>query len=166
MTVRITREFIVAAALINGILASSNINRALIDMPAWHHVGAEDWAAFSRQADLSGRGMTLYPFEAFCGAILSMAAALSFRWTRTIPRSAALPIYGAVACTAAGLLATTQAAPIMLSVRNLHDPIALQQALEGFTLWGGIRGAFQVLAYLGNVWALVAVGCSAPTPRT
>ena len=158
MTVRITREFVFAAALINGILASTNINRALIDMPAWSHVGAQAWADFSRHADLSLLGRVLYPFEAFCGAILSIAAAMSYRWSGATPRSARLPIYGGVALTVAGLLTTVMAAPIMLSIRSMQDPVALRAALDGFAFWGGVRGIFQVLAYGANMWSLVVVG--------
>lgn len=163
MTVRITREFIIVAALMNGILASSNINRAFIDMPAWHHLGAQAWADFSRRADLSATGRVLYPMEAFLGAMLSIAAAVSFRWSGAKPRAAKTPIYGAVVMAAGGLVATVVAAPIMLSIRGLQDPVGLQQALDGFTFWGGIRGTFQVLAYLANVWSLIAVGCPVPT---
>ncbi|HEV8636331.1 MAG TPA: multicopper oxidase domain-containing protein [Chloroflexota bacterium] len=37
------------------------------------------------------------------------------------------------------------------------DAVALQRAMDGFQFWGNIRGLFQVLAFVGNVWSLVAV---------
>jgi hypothetical protein len=63
----ITARLIVAAALVNGVLASGNINRALVDMPAWRQTGVLAWAAFSRHADLGRNAMILYPLEAFGG---------------------------------------------------------------------------------------------------
>lgn len=100
----------------------------------------------------------MYPFEAFCGAILSIAAAISYRWSGGTPGSARLPVYSAVALTVGGLLTTVKAAPIMLSIRTMQDPIALRAALDGFAFWGGVRGIFQVLAYVANMWSLIAVG--------
>jgi hypothetical protein len=46
----------------------------------------------------------------------------------------------------------------MMSLRQIGDDIlALQKAFDGFRRWGNIRGAFQIVAFLTNVWALVAV---------
>lgn len=158
MTRAVARECIIAATLLNGILASGNINRGFVDMPAWHQVGAAAWAAFSRHADLGTMAMIFYPFEAICGTILSVAAAVSFRRSGVGPRRAAFPIYAAVIFAIGGLAATTQAAPIMLSVRHLTAPADLARALDGFTFWGSVRGVCQVLAYLANFWSLLALG--------
>ena len=60
--------------------------------------------------------------------------------------------------TVGGLLATTQAAPIMLSIPSLcGDAVALQHALDGFQFWGNVRGVFQMVAFVANMWALVAL---------
>ena len=60
--------------------------------------------------------------------------------------------------TIGGLLATTKAAPIMLSVAHLDDNgPALQQALDGFQFWGNIRGVFQMLAFVTSLWSTVAI---------
>jgi len=126
---------IFAASLMDGILVGGGIDRALVAMPAWHHVGPVSWATFSRHADL-GNGLILYPLEAFSGMILSVAAVILFRWESTAPRAAQMPIYAA-ALTIGGLLVTRKAAPIMLGVRNLgDDPAALQRAFDGFEFWG------------------------------
>jgi hypothetical protein len=159
------RRLIVAATLVNGLLASGNINRNVIDMPAWRHVGPLGWAAFSREADLGLSAMILYPGEAFAGMILSVAAALVFRRDRTAPRAAAMPIYAAGLLTIGGLLFTIKAAPIMLSVRHLgEDPVALQRAFDGFEFWGWWRGVCQCSAYLASFWALLAWTSAGPTP--
>jgi hypothetical protein len=126
-------------------------------MPAWRKVGVQAWAAYSRHADLEN-GFFLYPIEAIGGAVFTIAAAVSFQFDSTAPASPILPICLSVALVLAGLLATVKAAPIMMSVRRISDDTsALQKAFNGFRRWGNVRGVFQILAFLANIWALVAV---------
>ncbi len=144
------------AALLNGFLAGGNVDRSFVQMPAWRQVGARGWAAYSRHADL-GNGLILYPLEAIGGALLTIAAALTYSFASAAPRSAAVPIYLSVALVSGGLLATTQAAPKMLSLRRIADELgALERAFKGFQFWGNIRAAFQILAFGANLWALVS----------
>ena len=158
------RRLIIAATLVNGLLASTNVNRSLIDMPAWRHVGPLGWAAFSRHADLGWRAMLLYPGEAFIGMILSVAAAAMVWRERTVGRRAAAPVYAAALLTIGGLLFTIKAAPIILGVRHLgNDPVLLQRAFEGFDFWGWWRGMCQVAAYLASLLALVRWTDATPT---
>jgi len=145
------------AALFNGML-TSGINRTLVDMPAWQRVGAPAWAQFSRWADLGPYGLVMYPLEGIGGTILSVVAALIFsRSRRSRTRSGALPIYAAALLALGGMLATTQAAPTLLRTQHTSDPAALQQALNRFTFWGGVRAVCQSLAFGANLWSLVAV---------
>jgi hypothetical protein len=103
-------------------------------------------------------GFYLYPIEAIGAALFTIAAATSFRFDITAPAPAALPVYSSVALVLGGLLTTIKAAPIMMSLRRIGDDIsALQKAFDGFRRWGNMRGAFQILAFLAIVWALVAV---------
>jgi len=154
---RITHGLVVGATVLGGILAGGNVERAIVHMPAWRHVGAPAWAAFSREADL-GNGLIVYPLEAIGGAVLSIAAAITYHFDRSAPRTAAFPIYAAATMVAGGMLATTQAAPIMLSLRQpSNDSITLQRAFDGFEFWGGVRGVFQILAFGANLWSLVAL---------
>ena len=126
-------------------------------MPAWRKVGAQAWAAYSRHADLEN-GFYLYPTEAIGGALFTTAAAVSFRFDATAPAVASLPVYLSVVLVLVGLLATVKAAPLMMSLRRIGDDmLAVQKAFDGFRQWGNVRGAFQILAFLVNVWALVAV---------
>jgi cysteinyl-tRNA synthetase len=153
-----TSALLIAATLLGGLLAGGNIDRAVVQDAAWHQVGAAAWAAYSRHADLSARGLALYPLLGIGGALFSIAAAISFRRNLRVPRSAAVPIYGGALLTAAGLLATTRAAPIMLGVPQLgDDPARLQQAFDGFEVWGNIRSIFQVLAFVANLWAFATI---------
>ena len=149
---------LILATLLHGFLAGGNVERALVHMPAWRTLGPRAWAAFSRRADL-GNGLWLYPLEAIAGAALAVGAAIAFQFDPLAARAAALPLYLGAALTLAGLLATTQAAPRMLSLRRLSDDdtAALQRAFDGFHLWGNVRAVLQVLAFVANVWALAAL---------
>ena len=153
-----TRGLALAASLVTSILAGVDLNRGLIEMPAWQRTGPLRWAAFSRHADLGATATVLYPGVAFASAILTAGAAVSFHREGSQPPAAAVPIYGAALMTLGGLLATTRAAPIMLSVRGMaDDAVALQRALDGFQLWGNVRGLFQVLAYAATLWSLAVL---------
>jgi hypothetical protein len=155
MSSRFTLSFIVAALLFGGITAS--FGRTLIEMPAWRQVGVKAWAEFSRAADL-GNGKIVYPLEGIGGALLTLAAAIGFRLSPKRPRSVAIPIYGAVLMKVGVLLVTVKAAPIMMSVARIgNDPVALQQAFEGFDWWGNLRAVFVALGYCATVWSLVAI---------
>jgi hypothetical protein len=156
MTSTTTRNLLVAATLVGGLLAGANVDRALVAMPAWQQVGPEAWAAFSRHADL-GNGLVLYPVEAIGGSLLTLGAALSIRRDPTAPRSAVLPIYAASVLAIAGLALTLKAAPIMLSIKDSTDPQALHGAFEAFYFWGGIRGVCQVLAFFALLRAVGAL---------
>ena len=152
-----TRSLLVAAIVLSGLLASGNVDRAIVAMPAWQQVGAPAWAEFSRHADLAN-GFFLYPIEAIGSFVLILAAIASLRLDRAAKGRVAPPIYGAALLSGGGLLCTLKAAPIMLGVEGLGDPAALRQAFDGFHFWGNIRGVFQVLAFLAAVWALAVEG--------
>jgi hypothetical protein len=146
------------ACVMDGALAGGGINRALVHMPAWREVGPIAWAIFSRHADLSIRGLVLYPLEAFSGMVLSVLAAFLLARARGVRLSARLPAYAAALFTIGGLLLTIKAAPIMLSVKNLGDDgPQLLQAFNGFELWGGLRSLSQALGFLANLLSLAAV---------
>jgi hypothetical protein len=148
-----TRILLVLAAFLAGLLAGGDIDRAFVAMPAWQEVGAVAWAEFSRHADL-GNGVLLYPFEAFGSTLLTLVAALCFHFDRSAPRAAALPIYAACVLAVGGLGFTVKAAPIMLGIRDVDDPVALQAAFDEFWHWGNLRAVCQVLAFLSQVVAL------------
>ena len=144
------------ATLPGGVLAGVDLDRTLVAMPAWSKVGALGWAAFSRHADL-GPGLVLYPVEALTGATLALAAAVSHRLDRGSLR-VGLPLYAAVALSVLGLALTVKAAPIMLSTRDMSDPMLLRGAFDAFRHWGDLRGACQISAFVAELWALAAIG--------
>jgi hypothetical protein len=148
-----TQYLLLAATLLSGLLAGGNVDRAIVAMPAWEHVGALAWAQFSQRADL-GNGIVLYPLEAIGAFLLIIAAIFSSLADRPVSSYSAARLSGAALLSAAGLLCTLKAAPIMLSVARLSDPAALRQAFEDFRTWGDLRGVFQVLTFVANLWAL------------
>jgi hypothetical protein len=149
----VTRTLLIAATLVSGWLAGGNIDRAIVAMPAWQQVGAVAWAEFSRHADL-GSGLILYPLEAIGGALLTIAAAISLHFERSASRPATLTVDASAVLTIAGLAFTLKAAPVMLSIRDTTDALALQSAFEVFWYWGNFRGACQVLAFVLQLGAI------------
>src|SRR5258708_21580582 len=151
MASQMTRSLATAATLIHSFTGAAGVSRALIEMPAWQKTGPLSWAAFSRHADLGPVGNVLYPLIGFAGAFLSIGGAISFHRDPTAPKSAAMPFNMAALMSIGGLLVTIKAAPNMLRVRHLgDDEAALQEAMDGFEFWGGIRTIFQGLAFVAS----------------
>ncbi|HEY3038915.1 MAG TPA: hypothetical protein VGJ66_09275 [Pyrinomonadaceae bacterium] len=94
---------IVAATLLNGLVAGGDVDRWVVGMPSWHTVGVVAWANYSRSADL-GNGVFLYPILAIGGTLLSLASAVSFMRQPKQERVVAIAIYAAAILALAGLL--------------------------------------------------------------
>lgn len=142
------------------------MNRTLVEMPAWRHLGVEAWAAFSRGADL-GNGRIIYPIAGMGGLALILAAAIVFRLGSRRPWFVAIPVYGSALMAICVMLTTTQAAPVMLSLHRIgNDPRALQQAFDGFYRWDSIRAIVGTLEGCLEIWALVALGSLALEKKT
>jgi hypothetical protein len=148
-----TRLLLIGATFVSGLLAGGNIDRAFVAMPAWQQLGASSWAEFSRHADL-GNGLWLYPIEAIGGAFLTLAAAASYYFDRIGRLDVSIPLLVAIVSSWGGLLSTVKAAPIVLNIGEITDPVALQTAFEDFRFWGNIRGAFQVFEFAALAGAL------------
>jgi hypothetical protein len=151
----VTLGLIIVDQLLGTIIDS--LNRTLVEMPAWRHLGTQAWANFSRLADL-GNGSIFYPLAGIGGLVLVLAAAIVFRLGPRRPWSLAIPVYGAALMVICVILTTTQAAPIMQSLRRIgDDPRALQQAFDGFYRWDSIRAVIGMLEGFFEIWALVAL---------
>jgi hypothetical protein len=152
---RIALWLIVASFLLGSVAV--DLNRTLVEMPAWRHLGPEAWAAFSRLADL-GNGRILYPIAGIGGTLLTLAAAVAFRFSPRRPLWAAVPVYGAALMDICVMLLTTQAAPVMLSLQHGGtNPVLLQKAFDGFYRWDSIRAVVGTLGDFAAIWSLVAV---------
>jgi hypothetical protein len=161
---RLALVLLVAQQVLGTIIGS--LNRTLVEMPAWRHLGPEAWAAFSRLADL-GNGRIIYPVAGIGGTLLILATVLVFRLSRRRPLSVAIPLYAAALLAICGVLTTTQAAPIMLSLHRVgNDPQALHQVFEGFYRWDSIRAVLGMVEEFAEIWALVALSFWALQKRT
>jgi len=150
----ITRALIIGSIVV-GAFGGAMVDRAVVGSPAWRQLGPAAWAAYSRHADL-GNGTIVYSIYGIGLAVLTIAAAITYRFDRGAPRRAGPPIYLA-ALGASGVIATTiKAAPIMRGVPDIGaNTVALQNAYDQFTFWGlYIRGALGALALLASIWAL------------
>ena len=149
-----TQLLLVAATLLTGRLAGGVVDRAIVGGPAWQELGAQAWAQYSRLADL-GAGLLAYPIEGIGSTLLTLAATISHYVESSRVRGVTGPLYCAAAFSAAGLLLTTRAAPIMLGLPALQTQPAVQQAFDQFFLWGlFLRGSADVLCFVALVWAL------------
>jgi len=152
-----TRLLLAAATLVSGILAGSVIDRVVVGGPAWHELGAEAWAAYSRHADL-GNGLLAYPIEAIGGALLIIAAAVSNYFDRSAGSPVTTPLYCAVVFSLAGLALTAKAAPIMLGIAMPQSTSATEHALDAFFLWGlYLRGTTIALTFIAVTWSLTGL---------
>ena len=158
-----TRLLLAAATVLSGVLAGTVVDRSLVGGPAWHALGAEASAQFSRQADL-GTGLIAYPIEAIGTTLLLIAAAVSRRFDGDDRAGAALPLVAAIVLSLIGLLLTIKAAPVMLSLGAAQQAGTLQRAFDDFFFWGlYLRGVAYVLAFVASVWALAGYS---PKPIT
>ncbi len=153
-----THALMVAATMLDAMVAGTGLDRVVVQMPAWTKLGPQAWAAYSRHADL-GNGLILYPTLAISGCVLSIAAAISCARRGRGAQEGALPAQVAAVLTLCGLLLTIKAAPIMLSLRSLgRDSGALQGAFDGFDWWGRWRSVVQFGAFAANLWSVAVFG--------
>jgi hypothetical protein len=151
----ITAILAVLAVATGGPAAGFTVDRSVVALPAWHRVGVDAWATFSRRADL-GNGLVFYPIAGVSTWLLSIATAVSYA-IEGGASTAAGAVYVAAGLAFAPALATSQAAPSMLRIRDSHDKDDLTSALARFTRWNHIRAVAQSAAFAANLWALVAL---------
>jgi hypothetical protein len=79
--------------LLTGILAGGVVDRVIVGGPAWHELGEQAWAQYSRLADL-GTGLVAivaYPTEGIGATLLTLAATVSHYVEERRARGATLP---------------------------------------------------------------------------
>ena len=138
----------VASTAAHGLLAGLNVDRSVVQMPAWRRVGASGWADFSRHADL-GPGRALYPAEGICSMLLAIGMSVAFHADAAVSPRARAAANVVVALSVLGILVTVKAAPFMLRLRKTDlDSAAVSEAFRGFHRWGSLRAVFQCLAFV------------------
>jgi hypothetical protein len=156
-TIKRLRILLVLACVLSGFLAGENIDRYLVQVPAWHHLDIHAWAEFVKHADL-GNGRFVYPAEAIlAAALLSVASAIAVRRKKEMLMTV-FPLYLSAIFALAGLVFTFYAAPNLLNIGEAeNNPAALQQTFDNFHFWGSFRAAVQVLSFLFCVWAMANI---------
>jgi hypothetical protein len=148
-----TLILLAAATFLSGILAGGAVDRVIVGGPAWHELGAQAWAQYSRLADL-GSGLVAYPIEGIGSTLLIAAATLSNHFDRAAPRAATFSLSIALALSVGGLLLTVKAAPIMLGLASSQSSRAIEGAFDQFFFWGlYLRGLVDTLAFAALIWA-------------
>jgi len=145
---------LVTAVAFEGLRAGAGTFRMLIDLPARGAIGPVAFAAFSRATDLSAVGVPFYIVYGVGGALLTLAT-----WAAALRAGARRELVAltglSALCSAAILVLTTQAAPLMFAVCNSpDDPQRLSQLLDAFTIWTNWRIG---LADLSFVCVLIAL---------
>jgi hypothetical protein len=145
---------VASACIFTGLLAGENLDRYIIQVPAWHHLNILNWLEYTRRADL-GNGLLFYPLEAITGFILLLTSSVIVVIDRNVFKHAAFPVYTATLLAAIGLILTFFAAPILLSLRTMgNNPVLAQEAFDRFHFFGLFRAIAQVLSFFVCVWAL------------
>ena len=146
--------FIITACILSGFLAGGNIDRYVVQVPAWRQVDILNWAIYSRHADL-GNGIFLYPVEAIGSFLMLLISSVIVLTNRSIFNFVAYSLYLATLFSALGLFFTLFAAPILLQVGTMGNNVfLLQQAFDKFHFWGLLRAIAQVLSFLASIFAI------------
>lgn len=145
-----------SAAAMNGLLSGLNVDTALVKLPVRKRIGAQAYAAFARGNDL-GNGLVVYPILGLGAALLTVIATL-FAFVSHTGMEILLLLSLATLLSLLHTFATTRAAPLMLSIKNVPDDEALLRVkLNRFARWHTVRASFQVLTFFVLLWALVVV---------
>ena len=144
------------ATAVNGLLSGLNVDTALVKLPARRRIGAVAYATFARGNDL-GNGLVVYPLLGIGAALLTVLAT-AIAYIERSPMEVLLLLSLASLLSILHTLATTRAAQVMLSIKDIPDDAALLTAkLDRFARWHAFRATFQVLAFFVLVWALALV---------
>src|SRR5438128_3531412 len=108
---------LVAATVLNGILAGGSVIKSVVELPARRTMGLPAMAAYHRAADLR-TGFLIYPALGLGAPALTIALGITFVLDPTVPTTAASFAYLAAAFSAAHVFATTRAAPNLLRLRS------------------------------------------------
>ncbi len=148
------RTLLALSVVFNGTLTGLSLDTALVKLPARKRIGALTYAAFARGNDL-GNGRLIYPAWAIISALLVFAATILATTIRS-SRSLLVDLSVASVLTIAHFLATSRAAPVMLSLKDAaEDEQTLSLKLDVFARWHAVRATLQLLAFLALVGALL-----------
>ena len=147
---------ILIATALGGGIAGGSLEGSLVKLPTRRRIGNVAYTAFARGNDL-GNGRVVYPVWAI-SATLFVFIATGVAAVSHASGGLVLPLALASATSACHFLATSQAAPVMLSLKSTPDEEALlKQKLDRFERWHAVRATFQVLTFILLLWAMLVV---------
>jgi hypothetical protein len=153
-TVPVLLTFIAAA--LNGLVAGASLDQSIKQLPARHRMGVIAFSAYSRAADLSGRGIAWYAFLGVSSALLTITAAVT---TFVAGSAQTVPILIAAILSVLHSITTTQAAPTNFRQRKvINDEVALTALFNKFERWQTARAILQVLTFIATLWAIFVLG--------
>ena len=150
-----TRSRHIVATALSGIVAGTSLDTRLVQLSAWHRVGVEPWAVYTREE--LRNSLLWYPPLGIGTTLVNIAAAVAVHRDRKVSRSEALPSRAVALLSIGHLLASAKATPNMLRVRQTDDPDTLQEALEGFTRWHQVRTGLDTLTFAAHLWSLASI---------
>jgi hypothetical protein len=142
------------AVAANGLLAGLNLDTALVKLPARKRIGVVAYTAFARGNDL-GNGLVVYPLLGIGAALLTVIATV-FAFVEQRPTTLMLSLFFASLLSLLHSVATTRAAPVMLSLKKAPDDEAILAAkLDRFARWHAVWTTVQILTFFVLLWAMV-----------
>jgi hypothetical protein len=155
--VAVTRSLAVGAVVLGGIVAGFSVNRLLVELPAWVNLGPEQWASFTRHADL-GKGLVVYPLEGLAALVCSVGAAVLAHFDRS-DESAFLPLHLAgVGALLAFFVTRFLIAPEVLTLRgDSPNPSSIQNAFAAVRSWWQLKAGLHTITFACNVWGLMTL---------
>jgi len=139
--------------IINGLFAGMCLDVATVKLPTRKRIGVLAYAHFARNSDL-GNGLKVYPYFFIASTLLSIIDAVE-AYLNDYPESASLALFIAAFTGAGCIFCTTQAAPIMWSLKKTPDhEKLLKEKLDRFAFWHSWRTLFQMSTFLLMCYAL------------
>lgn len=147
-----TQWLLLAAVVVNGLLAGCSLDQSIKQLPARHRIGNVAFSEYSKAGDL-GNGLPLYvALGVGCFLLTIVAGIVGLGELDGTEQD--VPLWLMIGLTIVWGLATSRAAPTNFSQRkHSGDEAALRDVFDRFTRWQTIRVTTQVLALLTVVWA-------------
>ena len=135
------------ACCISGWLAGANIDRYIVQLPAWKYVNIIDWAEYSRHADL-GNGLWLYPLEAVGTFILLLAASIIAIKNRATLKKITVQICAAAFFAVLKIALSALSSPVIMRLKTSgNDRQLLQKAFDQYHFWSPYNGIVQLSCF-------------------
>jgi hypothetical protein len=150
----LTFILLVAATLVNGLLAGASLDQAIKQLPARRRIGALAYSTYSRASDL-GPGIWWYGLLEMGAALLTIAAAAAAYSQPDAPLRSTLCLYVGAALSVLHGLVTARCAPTNFRQRQLSDEAQLSQVFDCFERWQNVRAVLQVLTFAVVLWGAI-----------